>query len=88
MISLCKPSFWTLYRELPQAVREQAKLNYARFMANPSHPGLHFKPLAGCPDWWSVRVGLHYRAVGQRQGDTIRWFWIGSHADYDRLTSS
>jgi hypothetical protein len=34
---------------------------------------------------YSVRVSLGYRAVGRYEGDTIIWFWIGSHADYDRL---
>ena len=33
----------------------------------------------------SVRVGLGYRALGVRHGDDILWFWIGSHAEYDRL---
>jgi hypothetical protein len=33
----------------------------------------------------SVRVGLGYRALGVMHRDDIIWFWIGSHADYDRL---
>jgi hypothetical protein len=32
-----------------------------------------------------VRVGLGYRALGVRESDTMVWFWIGSHAEYDRL---
>ena len=34
---------------------------------------------------YSVRIGLSYRAVGLYEGDTIIWYWIGSHADYDHL---
>jgi hypothetical protein len=30
---------------------------------------------------------MDYRALGVREGDEIIWFWIGSHADYDRLLS-
>jgi hypothetical protein len=30
-------------------------------------------------------VTLAFRAVGVLKGDEITWFWIGSHADYDRL---
>jgi hypothetical protein len=30
-------------------------------------------------------VGIGYRAVGVVDGDTVIWFWIGSHADYDKL---
>jgi hypothetical protein len=28
---------------------------------------------------------MGYRALGVRRDDTIVWFWIGSHADYDKL---
>jgi hypothetical protein len=34
---------------------------------------------------WSVRVGRGYRALGIEGVDGFHWFWIGSHADYDRL---
>jgi hypothetical protein len=30
-------------------------------------------------------VSLGYRAVGLLEDEDITWFWIGSHADYDRL---
>ena len=36
-------------------------------------------------DVWAVRVTLRYRAVGVLQGDTVTWFWIGSHDDYERF---
>jgi len=33
-------------------------------------------------------VGLHYRAIAvENEGDLV-WFWIGSHADYDRLIAT
>ncbi len=34
----------------------------------------------------SVRIGLYYRAIGETTDYGIRWVWIGSHAEYDRLT--
>lgn len=86
MISLTRPSFWQLYAGLPKDVQVQARGSYALFSSSPFHPGLQFKKLAGFPDGWSVRIGRSYRAIGARDGDTIRWFWIGSHADYDKLT--
>jgi hypothetical protein len=53
---------------------------------NPKHPGLHFKPLQSAGEGvWSVRIGIHWRALGVRDGDDMIWFWIGSHADYDKL---
>lgn len=40
------------------------------------------------PPVYSVRVGIGYRALGVKDGDTITWFWIGSHADYDQILKS
>jgi hypothetical protein len=34
----------------------------------------------------SVRVGIHYRAVGHFVKDGFLWEWIGTHGEYDRLT--
>jgi len=33
-----------------------------------------------------VRIGLGYRALATMNKGRAVWFWIGSHADYDRLT--
>jgi hypothetical protein len=45
---------------------------------------LQFKRIRG--DVYSVRIGLHFRALGKRSAeDEITWFWIGSHAEYDKL---
>jgi hypothetical protein len=35
--------------------------------------------------FWSVRVGLHYRALAVEDGADLAWFWIGTHAEYDRI---
>src|SRR5438309_1791878 len=48
----------------------------------PSYPCLLFKKLAR---FSSFRVGLHYRALAVEHGADLVWFWIGSHAEYDRL---
>jgi hypothetical protein len=44
---------------------------------------LHFKPLFS--NVWSVRINQNYRALGRQNGNLIVWFWVGTHADYDRL---
>ena len=36
---------------------------------------------------YAVRVSQGYRAVGVLKDEAIIWFWIGSHAAYDRLLS-
>ena len=50
--------------------------------SNPKHPSLRFK---GIRDLFSVRIGLHHRALGAPVDDGVQWFWIGTHADYDKL---
>ena len=76
------PEFWRLYQALPADVRAVARKNYRLWQANSFHPSLHFKSV-GKPSW-SVRVGDHYRAIGQFIGEEFVWEWIGSHADYDK----
>ncbi|HVT24556.1 MAG TPA: hypothetical protein VHD95_08005 [Rhizomicrobium sp.] len=49
---------------------------------NPRHPSLRFKQVGR---FWSVRVGIHHRALAVQAGQDLVWFWIGSHAAYDRL---
>lgn len=77
------PEFWAEYHLLPKEIRELADECYQRLKANAGHPSLRLKRVRG---YWSVRVGLRYRALGiSVEPDTIVWFWIGTHAAYDRL---
>jgi hypothetical protein len=83
--SFLLPQFLVPYRALPENVRRQARQAYALFQQDPHHPSLRFKQVHPTRPVYSARVGLHYRVVGLRDGSDIFWFWIGSHADYDRL---
>lgn len=76
--------FWQCLEALPLDVQALARRNFVRIKADPSHPSLHFKPL-GKGRFHSVRVGIHHRALGLPVDGGIHWFWIGSHADYDKL---
>jgi hypothetical protein len=58
---------------------------YETWCRDPFHPSLDFKQVHGDEPIFSVRAGLHWRAVGVRKGDVMIWFWIGSHNDYDNL---
>ena len=69
---------------LPASVRLQAREAYAMFQRDPHHPSLRFKTIHSSEPIWSVRIGRNYRAVGVRDGDIIVWYWIGSHAAYDK----
>ncbi|MGI9058749.1 MAG: type II toxin-antitoxin system RelE family toxin [Ktedonobacteraceae bacterium] len=77
--------FHKLFAQLPRQVQEQAVTTYQLFRANPHHPSLHFKRIDPQEPIYSVRVGRNYRAVGLWEGDTISWYWIGSHEDYNNL---
>jgi len=85
MISHITNKFREAFAELPADVQEQARQAYRLFIENPYHPSLQFKSIHPTRPIYSVRVGLNYRAVGTRDGDEIIWYWIGSHAEYDRL---
>lgn len=76
------PRFWACYRALPEEVRRQADRDYELLRLDPRHPSLHFKRVG---QFWSARVGLHYRALAVEDGEDIVWAWIGTHAAYDRL---
>jgi len=86
MRSTATPRFWRLFKDLPVEIQEHAKRSYELWRLNPQHSSLHFKRLAGAGHRFSVRIGIHYRAIGWRSDDGgVEWVWIGSHADYDRL---
>jgi hypothetical protein len=77
--------FRELYAGLPNHIQQQAREAYRLFRQDPHHPGLHFKKVLDDPVTFSARVGIGYRAVAALDGDTWVWFWIGSHAEYDKL---
>lgn len=75
-------AFWEAYERLPVAVRSLADRNFERLRTDPSHPSLRYKTIGR---YRSARIGLGYRALGVQDGEDVVWFWIGSHAEYDRL---
>jgi len=85
MKSFRSEQFRKMYARLPASIQEQARTAYQLFRKNPYHPSLHFKQIRQDAPIYSARVGKGYRAVGKRENDTIVWYWIGSHADYDKL---
>jgi len=74
-----------LFAELPEQVKGQTRAAYRQFKKDPSYPSLRFKKVHPELPIYSARISRNYRAVGQLDGDTVIWFWVGSHADYDRL---
>ena len=87
MRSTATPRFWAAYRDLPLEVRDAAQKAYRLFRDYPAHPSLQFKKVHARQPIYSARVTLGYRAVALVENDQATWFWIGGHADYDRLLS-
>ncbi|MDK1080210.1 MAG: hypothetical protein QGD88_01915 [Anaerolineae bacterium] len=85
MNSRITDNFRKAFSGLPNDVRKQARQAYRRFLKDPNYPGLRFKSIHSTRPIYSVRIGLSYRAIGVREGNEIIWFWIGSHAEYDKL---
>lgn len=76
------PEFWAAYEKLPQQVRLLADRNFLLLKNDPGHPSVHLKKVGR---YVSVRVGQQYRALAIEVDHRLLWFWIGTHAAYDRL---
>ncbi|PSF37828.1 hypothetical protein C7H19_07540 [Aphanothece hegewaldii CCALA 016] len=87
MKSCTTANFRQTFSELPLPIQEQARLAYRQFKINPRHPSLRFKQVNPKLSVYSACISKDYRALGQVESDTIIWFWIGSHSDYDKLLS-
>ena len=85
MKSVTTHRFRKALESLPPAIQERARISYQQWKQNPNHPALHFKQIHNQKPIYSVRVGLSYRAVGFKEENTVIWFWIGSHEDYNNL---
>ena len=77
--------FWDLFRALPPDIQKQAYQAYRQFTHDPFHPGLNFEEVDKQRNLWSARVTRGYRVLGYREGGEIRWFWIGTHREYEKL---
>jgi len=64
-------------------VQRSARRNFKLLKADQRHPSVHFKKIG---DFYSVRVGLAYRALAVEGPDGPIWFWIGNHSEYDEMT--
>jgi hypothetical protein len=76
LISKTTPEFWQRYALLPKRASDWPTnvtasgnriRSSARFDSN-------FKQLEGHPTLYSARVGIHYRAIAQREGDLMIGF--------------
>jgi hypothetical protein len=85
MTHFATPQFWYCYRHLPKAVQDVADKNFAIMNEKREHPSLRLKKIGQA---WTVRVGLHYRAMARERYEGLVWFWIGHHSQYEKLLKS
>ena len=74
MKSHVSKQFLKLLANMPLQVQQQAHAAYRQFKKDPNHPGTY-----------SARVTKSYRVLGTMRNGEIYWYWIGSHAEYDKL---
>lgn len=77
--------FWRHFDNLPPDIQDLAHKAYRLWRADPSYPSLHFKRVDPEEPVYSLRLGIHYRALGLLKDDTLTWFWAGHHDEYERL---
>jgi mRNA-degrading endonuclease RelE of RelBE toxin-antitoxin system len=85
MKSHVSKQFLKLLANLPPEVQRQAHEAYRQFKQDPNHPGLNFERIQSRPNTYSVRVTKDYRVLGTMRKGEMYWYWIGGHAEYDKL---
>ena len=84
--------FRYLYADLPERIQSLGLKVYSLFVQDPQHPSLQLHRLKDNSRGshhtasWSVSITRKYRAVYFVDGEVNVWYWVGTHADYDRLT--
>ena len=82
--SRVKRGFWMLFDALSPEIQSQAREAYEQFARDPFSPGLNFEEVNKSVGLWSCRVNDKVRVLGFREADEMLWFWIGTHAEYER----
>ena len=78
-------AFRKLLAAAPAATQAKAEGAYRLWARNPSHPSLRFKKVHTALPIYAVRIDRDWRALGVLKDATMVWFWIGTHAEYDKL---
>ena len=77
--------------ELPAYVQKLVEKAIRLWEANPKHRSLRLHPLKDTKKGrhvtgsFSISLNMQYRALYVMEGETALWYWVGSHADYDRF---
>lgn len=74
--------FWECFDKLPEPIQKISKRTFSFLKTNPSYPSLHFKKVG---IFWSVRIGVNFRALAIKYEEDFIWVWIGTHDEYERM---
>ena len=85
MKSRTTTQFRKMFSDLSEPIQGQTRKAYRQFKQDPNYPSLRFKKVHPTLPIYSARINKDYRAVGQLEEDTVIWFWVGSHAEYNQL---
>jgi hypothetical protein len=75
------PDFWACYKRLQPQDQRLADRAFKLLKKDPRHPSIKLKKVGV---FWSASVGIHHRALAAEAPDGLVWFWIGTHAEYDK----
>ncbi|MCE0523219.1 MAG: hypothetical protein LV480_09950 [Methylacidiphilales bacterium] len=59
-----------------------ARKQFELWLDNPKHPSLQFKKVG---PFGSARISEDFRALCYLKTGIYYWFWIGTHAEYDKI---
>ncbi|MBU1616073.1 hypothetical protein KJ693_12295, partial [bacterium] len=65
-------------------IQRKAHRAYRLWRTNPFAKSLRFKRVSEAESIYSVRIGRGHRALGLLESDTIYWYFIGNHDEYER----
>jgi hypothetical protein len=82
MKHFANPAFWRHYNTLASSIKKIADNNFELLKSDAKHPSLHLKKV---DKYWSARIGRKFRAFVVETDDGLVWFWIGTHAEYNKL---
>ena len=77
--------FRRLFAATPPERQARIRIAYRLWLSDPAHPSLRFKKVHSKLPIYSARVDLDWRVIGVLQSDTMLWFWVGPHREYDTM---
>lgn len=72
-------NFVSLYKKLPQELKEKTKKALQLLESNPRYPSLGHKKMAGQENIFEIRISKNYRLTYQKIGNTAYLRKIGTH---------